>query len=220
GGAGSCRVQESDRANGNEHSGYSKACRAGPERQRSRLEGYGRRQPEGVRGASAGLGRRRLTLSVTAAKRLIRHFSCARRQLTSPQRCHRVEAHSAELINITSETTVSTIADSLPIERSAAADRRRRIVAIVGASSGNLVEWSVFRASGFPSISFAAAFFPRGDPPSQFLAPAGIFAVGFFMRPLGGWLFGWIADKRGRRISMIISVLMMCAGSLTIAVMP
>jgi metabolite-proton symporter len=120
-----------------------------------------------------------------------------------------------------SEATVSTIAGSLPVERSAAAaDRRRRIVAIVGASSGNLVEWYDFYAYAFTSIYFASAFFPSGDPTSQLLATAGIFAVGFFMRPLGGWLFGWIADKRGRRISMIISVLMMCAGSLTIAVMP
>ena len=116
---------------------------------------------------------------------------------------------------------MSTIADSLPVERLAAvADRRRRIVAIVGASSGNLVEWYDFYAYAFTSIYFASAFFPSGDPTSQLLATAGIFAVGFFMRPLGGWLFGWIADKRGRRISMIISVLMMCAGSLTIAVMP
>jgi metabolite-proton symporter len=90
----------------------------------------------------------------------------------------------------------------------------------VGASSGNLVEWYDFYAYAFTSIYFASAFFPSGDPTSQLLATAGIFAVGFFMRPLGGWLFGWIADKRGRRISMIISVLMMCAGSLTIAVMP
>ena len=47
---------------------------------------------------------------------------------------------------------------------------------------------------------------------------AGVFAIGFFMRPLGGWLFGWIADKHGRKTSMLISVLMMCAGSLMIAV--
>ena len=40
------------------------------------------------------------------------------------------------------------------------------------------------------------------------------------MRPLGGWLFGWIADPHGRKTSMMISVLMMCAGSLMIAVMP
>jgi MHS family alpha-ketoglutarate permease-like MFS transporter len=101
-----------------------------------------------------------------------------------------------------------------------AADRRRRIIAIVGASSGNLVEWYDFYAYAFTSIYFASAFFPSGDATSQLLATAGIFAVGFFMRPLGGWLFGWIADTHGRKTSMIISVLMMCAGSLMIAVMP
>ena len=116
---------------------------------------------------------------------------------------------------------MTTIAESISVPTlSDAADRRRRIIAIVGASSGNLVEWYDFYAYAFTSIYFASAFFPTGDTTSQLLATAGIFAVGFFMRPLGGWLFGWIADKHGRKTSMIISVLMMCAGSLMIAVMP
>jgi metabolite-proton symporter len=116
---------------------------------------------------------------------------------------------------------VSAITETIsPACAADAADRRRRIFAIVGASSGNLVEWFDFHAYAFTSIYFAQAFFPSGDATSQLLATAGIFAVGFFMRPLGGWLFGWIADTHGRRTSMVISVLMMCAGSLMIAVMP
>src|SRR5438105_1864397 len=82
---------------------------------------------------------------------------------------------------------MSALADSVPIvAMTEAADRRRRIIAIVGASSGNLVEWYDFYAYAFTSIYFAFAFFPSGDPTSQLLATAGIFAVGFFMRPLGG----------------------------------
>ena len=116
---------------------------------------------------------------------------------------------------------MSVLADSIPITATTeATDRRRRIIAIVGASSGNLVEWYDFYAYAFTSIYFASAFFPSGDATSQLLATAGIFAVGFFMRPLGGWLFGWMADTHGRRTSMVISVLMMCAGSLMIAIMP
>lgn len=99
-------------------------------------------------------------------------------------------------------------------------DRAQRIKAIVGASSGNLVEWYDFYTYAFTSIYFAAAFFPSGDSTSQLMATAGIFAVGFFMRPLGGWLFGWIADRHGRKNSMVISVLMMCGGSLMIALLP
>jgi metabolite-proton symporter len=116
---------------------------------------------------------------------------------------------------------MSTIAGSMPLSAAAdSADRRRRIIAIVGASSGNLVEWYDFYAYAFTSIYFASAFFPTGDATSQLLGTAGIFAVGFFMRPLGGWLFGWLADKHGRRTSMIVSVLMMCAGSLLVTVLP
>src|SRR5438876_9827991 len=116
---------------------------------------------------------------------------------------------------------MSAIADSASLsELSGAADRRRRIIAIVGASSGNLVEWYDFYTYAFTSIYFASAFFPSGDQTSQLLAAAGIFAVGFFMRPLGGWLFGWLADVHGRKNSMVISVLLMCAGSLMIAILP
>jgi len=102
----------------------------------------------------------------------------------------------------------------------AAADTRSRIFAIVGASSGNLVEWFDFFIYAFCAIYFASAFFPSGNPTVQLLKTAGVFAAGFLMRPIGGWLFGRIADKRGRKTGMVTSVLMMCAGSLLIACLP
>jgi metabolite-proton symporter len=101
-----------------------------------------------------------------------------------------------------------------------AADSRRRIFAIVGASSGNLVEWFDFYVYSFCAIYFASAFFPSGNQTTQLLNTAGVFAAGFLMRPIGGWLFGKIADKHGRRTAMMISVLMMCGGSLLIACLP
>ena len=99
-------------------------------------------------------------------------------------------------------------------------DTRRRIFAIVGASSGNLVEWFDFYVYAFSALYFAPAFFPSGDRTTQLLNTAGVFAAGFLMRPIGGWLFGRIADRHGRRTAMMISVLMMCGGSLLIAVLP
>src|ERR671928_170874 len=66
----------------------------------------------------------------------------------------------------------------------------------------------------------APAFFPSGDRTTQLLNAAGVFAAGFLMRPLGGWLFGRLADTHGRRFAMMVSVLMMCGGSLLIAVLP
>jgi MHS family dicarboxylic acid transporter PcaT-like MFS transporter len=100
------------------------------------------------------------------------------------------------------------------------ADRRRRIVAIVAASSGNLVEWFDFYVYAFSALYFAPAFFPKGDPTAQLLNTAGVFAAGFLMRPVGGWLFGRLADRVGRKRSMVVSVSMMCAGSLAIACLP
>ena len=112
-------------------------------------------------------------------------------------------------------TTATTAA---PLDE--AADRRRRIMAIVGGSSGNLVEWYDFYVYSFCALYFAPAFFPSGDRTSQLLAAAGVFAAGFLVRPLGGYIFGRLADRRGRRFSMMASVLLMCAGSLMIALLP
>ncbi|WP_435945916.1 MFS transporter [Dryocola sp. BD586] len=101
-----------------------------------------------------------------------------------------------------------------------AQDTRRRIWAIVGASSGNLVEWFDFYVYSFCSLYFAHIFFPSGNTTTQLLQTAGVFAAGFLMRPIGGWLFGYIADRHGRKKSMLISVCMMCFGSLVIACLP
>jgi len=101
-----------------------------------------------------------------------------------------------------------------------AAETRQRIFSIVAASSGNLVEWFDFYIYAFTSLYFAAAFFPKSDPTAQLLATAAVFGAGFLMRPLGGWLFGRIADRKGRKVSMVLSVSMMCGGSLLIACLP
>src|SRR3954468_22518718 len=101
-----------------------------------------------------------------------------------------------------------------------AEERRRRIFAIVAASSGNLVEWFDFYVYAFCAIYFAPAFFPKSDPTAQLLNTAGVFAAGFLMRPIGGWLFGRVADRLGRKTSLLISVSMMCGGSLAIACLP
>ena len=99
-------------------------------------------------------------------------------------------------------------------------ERNKRIFAIVGASSGNLVEWFDFYVYAFCAIYFAPAFFPSDNPTVQLVNTAGVFAAGFLMRPIGGWIFGRVADKHGRKNSMLISILMMCFGSLLIACLP
>ena len=79
-----------------------------------------------------------------------------------------------------------------------AADRRRRIKAIFASSSGNLVEWYDWYVYSAFSLYFAKAFFPAASQTAQLLNAAAVFAVGFFMRPVGGWLMGRYADRHGR----------------------
>src|SRR5690606_31466222 len=63
-------------------------------------------------------------------------------------------------------------------------------------------------------------FFPKGDSTAQLLNAAAVFAVGFLMRPIGAWVMGVYADRKGRKAGLTLSVALMCAGSLLIAVTP
>src|SRR3954469_9004178 len=113
---------------------------------------------------------------------------------------------------------ISAVADS--DARLDLADVRRRVRAIFVGSIGNLVEWYDFYAYAAFALYFASAFFPGSDPIVQQLNAAILFAVGFIVRPIGGWLFGHLADHYGRRNALMLSVLLMCFGSLMIAVTP
>jgi MFS transporter, MHS family, alpha-ketoglutarate permease len=100
------------------------------------------------------------------------------------------------------------------------ADVRRRVKAIFTGSIGNLVEWYDFYVYTAFALYFANSFFPGNDPVVQQLNAAVLFAIGFIARPIGGWLFGHLADHYGRRKSLMLSVLLMCFGSLMIAMTP
>ncbi|AKK30903.1 alpha-ketoglutarate transporter [Mycobacterium sp. EPa45] len=91
---------------------------------------------------------------------------------------------------------------------------------VIRGSLGNLIEWYDWYAYAAFSVYFASVFFPSGNQTAQLLNTAGIFAVGFLVRPLGGWVFGRYADRFGRRAALTLSVLLMGAGSLGIAVLP
>lgn len=96
----------------------------------------------------------------------------------------------------------------------------QRIWSIIGGSLGNLVEWYDWYIYSAFSLYFASAFFPKDNQTAQLLNAAGIFAIGFLMRPIGGWLMGTYADKHGRKKALTLSVMLMSAGSLLIALSP
>jgi MFS transporter, MHS family, alpha-ketoglutarate permease len=116
--------------------------------------------------------------------------------------------------------TSATLSEQAGEEHLDFADMRRRIRAIFIGSIGNLVEWYDFYAYAAFALYFAGAFFPNSDPVVQQLNAALLFAAGFLVRPLGGWLFGYLADHQGRRGALMLSVSLMCFGSLMIAATP
>ena len=89
--------------------------------------------------------------------------------------------------------------------------QRERLKAIIGGSTGNLVEWYDWYAYAAFTLYFAPHFFPSEDRTAQLLSAAGIFAVGFLMRPIGAWAMGVYADRHGRKSGLTLSVALMCA---------
>ncbi|WP_246190097.1 MFS transporter [Pandoraea captiosa] len=110
---------------------------------------------------------------------------------------------------------------SLSSKTSPTADRAPvKLGSIVGGLAGNLIEWYDFLAYSIFSIYFAKAFFPGDNPTVQLMNTAAIAAVGYVARPLGSWLIGLYADRRGRKAALTGSVLAMSVGSMMIALTP
>jgi MHS family alpha-ketoglutarate permease-like MFS transporter len=111
--------------------------------------------------------------------------------------------------------TVRTTGD--PHTAPTLASRKKSLVA---SSVGNVLEWYEWSAYAVFAPFIAAAMFSQDDPVSALLSTLAVFAVGFLMRPLGGIVFGRIADKRGRKFVLVTTMLMMATGSLLIGIMP
>ncbi len=106
-----------------------------------------------------------------------------------------------------------------PRPHSTRAETRRAIWNTIRGSSGNLVEWyDVYVYTVFATY-FENQFFDKADRNSTIYVYA-IFAVTFATRPIGSWFFGRFADRRGRRAALTVSVSLMAACSLVIALVP
>ena len=115
---------------------------------------------------------------------------------------------------------VTSITSAISAGNAAQPSMSRKLKSIMGGCVGNLVEWYDWFVYAAFSIYFAKAFFPQGDQTAQLMNAAAIFAVGFLMRPVGGWLLGRYADRKGRKAALMLSVVLMCTGSMIIALIP
>lgn len=115
-----------------------------------------------------------------------------------------------------SQTVASNASSAPPVER--LTDKQRR--AVIAGSIGNAVEWVDWAVYASFAPIFATQFFPKGDPTADLLATLAVFAVGFLMRPIGAAVLGSYADRRGRKAGMTLTITMMAAAAMVIAVCP
>jgi MHS family alpha-ketoglutarate permease-like MFS transporter len=95
-----------------------------------------------------------------------------------------------------------------------------RLRQVAAASVGNAIEWYDWYTYTFLATTFGPLIFPSHNPITSALSTFAVFAVGFFMRPVGGLLLGSVADRFGRRTALTLTILMMGLGSLLVAVVP
>lgn len=91
---------------------------------------------------------------------------------------------------------------------------------IVASSIGNALEWFDVVVYGYFAISISKAFFPAGNEETSIILAYGSFGVSYLARPVGALWLGAMADRRGRKLSMLVSIAMMMCGTLVIALMP
>ena len=96
----------------------------------------------------------------------------------------------------------------------------RHISSILSCSLGNILEWYDFGLFTIFSSLFSRLFFPTQDPNAALVATFSIFAIGFFCRPLGALIFGYLGDKIGRAKTLRLSILMIALPTLLIGLLP
>ncbi len=97
---------------------------------------------------------------------------------------------------------------------------RMPVRTLVAASIGNAIEWYDWTIYATFSIFFATQIFPKENAALALISALATYALAFFFRPLGGWLLGRFADLRGRRTAMMLTIVLMAAGSLVIGLLP
>ncbi|MGP9784523.1 MFS transporter [Glutamicibacter sp. AOP12-B1-11] len=109
-------------------------------------------------------------------------------------------------------------ADNGPASASVDPQTRRKVVA--ASFIGNFVEWFDYAAYGYLAVTIAAVFFPESAPQTALLLTFGLFAISFLVRPLGGFVWGHIGDRVGRREALSWSILLMSGATFAIALLP
>jgi MFS transporter, MHS family, proline/betaine transporter len=101
-----------------------------------------------------------------------------------------------------------------------AGTRQSSYQAVSAAVIGNVLEWYDFAVYGFMAGIIGKNFFPAGDEVSELLAAFAVYGVGFLARPVGGIVIGRIGDTHGRKTALVLTIMLMAAGTVLIGIIP
>ncbi len=90
----------------------------------------------------------------------------------------------------------------------------------IAGAIGSVLEWYDFAVFGFLAPIMSPLFFPGTDPIVGLIQTYGVFAAGYLMRPLGGVLFGYVADRIGRTQALKWSIAVMAVPTVLIGLLP
>ena len=114
--------------------------------------------------------------------------------------------------------------DNAPLPEEQVVPKPRKTVsprrAVFAGAVGNLIEYYDFAIYGVLAVTLAPLFFPSHQPGVSILSTLAVFAVAFVMRPIGGWFFGWLGDRTGRRRALVITVVGMGVASGAVGLLP
>src|SRR5918912_66796 len=94
----------------------------------------------------------------------------------------------------------------------------RRVV--IAAAVGNVIEWYDFYIFGSLASILAVKFFEKSHPVAAFLSTIALFSIGFLIRPLGAFVFGWLGDKVGRKYTFLVTLSGMGLSTAVIGLIP
>ncbi|GAB3347977.1 MFS transporter [Amycolatopsis echigonensis] len=91
---------------------------------------------------------------------------------------------------------------------------------ILAACAGTLIEFYDFTVYGYLAVTIGRLFFPGGDTAAATLSALAVFAIAFFIRPIGGLIFGHLGDRLGRRNVLSITILLMGTATTVMGILP
>lgn len=124
------------------------------------------------------------------------------------------------LRNTQSSTSIASTQSAPVLHETGSVDLQTRRKVVVASFIGNFVEWFDYAAYGYLAVTIAAVFFPTEDPKAALLMTFGVFAISFLVRPVGGFIWGHLGDKIGRRSALSLSILLMTGATFCIALLP